>query len=134
MDKKKDETKHRTEWCAEASKCRCMRGGRGSKYMKIQGKCTGPKYLSTNMGKWRKRHLGGHDMIRRMDRGRSPEMLQKMLGLCETENGTKFDELLQAGASGHQRVRQDVNTNSDSRRRQGPCQRGKNWKIEGQKR
>ena len=37
-----------------------------------------------------------------------------MLGLCEKENGTKIDEQLQAGASGHQRVRQDIETNSDS--------------------
>ena len=44
-----------------------------------------------------------------------------MLGLCETENGTKIDELLQAGASRHKRVRQDVKTNSGLCRRQDPC-------------
>ena len=32
------------------------------------------------------------------------DMVQKMLGLCEAENGTKIDELLQAGASGHKRA------------------------------
>ena len=40
--KKREETKHRTEWCAEADRYRCMRCGRGSKYMKMPGKCTGP--------------------------------------------------------------------------------------------
>ena len=34
-----------------------------------------------------------------------------MLGLCQTENETQTEKLLQAGASGHQRVRQDVKTN-----------------------
>ena len=41
-----DETKHRTEWCADAIKYRCMTSKRGSKYLKLQGQCTGPKYLS----------------------------------------------------------------------------------------
>ena len=36
--------------------------------MKMPGKCTGPKYLSNFFGKWRKRHLGGHDLLRRMDK------------------------------------------------------------------
>ena len=45
VDKKSVETKHRTEWCAEANKYRCMRCGRGRKYMKMPGKCTGPKNL-----------------------------------------------------------------------------------------
>ena len=35
---KREETKHRTEWCANANKYRCMRCGRGSKCMKMQGK------------------------------------------------------------------------------------------------
>ena len=35
VEKKSEETKHRTEWCANSSKYRCMRCGRGSKYMKM---------------------------------------------------------------------------------------------------
>ena len=35
VNKKSEETKHRTEWCAYASKYRCMRCGRGSEYMKM---------------------------------------------------------------------------------------------------
>ena len=38
-----EQAKHRTEWCAEADRYRCMRCGRGSKYMKMPGRCTGPK-------------------------------------------------------------------------------------------
>ena len=50
VDQKREETKHRTEWCAEAEEYRCIRCGRGSKYMKTPGKCTGPKYLSCRQG------------------------------------------------------------------------------------
>ena len=37
VDQKREETKHRTEWCAETNKCRCMRCGKSSKYMKMPG-------------------------------------------------------------------------------------------------
>ena len=33
VEKKSDKMKHRTKWCAEANWCRCMRCGRGSKYI-----------------------------------------------------------------------------------------------------
>ena len=39
-------------------------------------------------------------------------MMQEMLRLCEAENGTKTDEVLQAGASGHTRAWRNVATNS----------------------
>ena len=68
VDKKRENTRHRTEWCAEANRYRCTRCGRGSKYMKMPGKCTGPKFLPKSLGKWRRRHLGGHDLVRSMDR------------------------------------------------------------------
>ena len=115
VDKKSEETKRRTEWCAGANKYRCMRCGRGSKYMKMPGKCTGPKYVSF-LRKWRKRHLGGHDLV------------QEMLGLCEAKDGTEIDELLQAGAGGHKRAPQDAKTNSGPGRWQGPWQGGKKLK------
>ena len=51
MDKKSENTLHRTWWCAEADKYRCMRCGRGSKYMKMPRKCTGPKFLSKSLEK-----------------------------------------------------------------------------------
>ena len=43
VDQKREELKHRTEWCAEADGYRCMRWERGSKYLEMAGKCTGPK-------------------------------------------------------------------------------------------
>ena len=48
MDKKSERMKHRTEWCAEADEYRCLRCGRGSKYMKMPGRRTGPKLLTTS--------------------------------------------------------------------------------------
>ena len=45
---KSEETKHRTECFAEADRYRCMRCGKESKYMKMLGKCSGPKFLSKN--------------------------------------------------------------------------------------
>ena len=46
VDKKREEAKHRTEWCTAASKYQYTRCGRSSKHVKMQGKCIGPKYLS----------------------------------------------------------------------------------------
>ena len=62
-------------------------------------------------------------------------MVQKMLGLCEAENGTPIDELLQAGASGHKRAWKHVEANSGSRGRQCFCQRRqKVGKLKGKER
>ena len=46
VDKRTEGMKHRTEWCAEANRHRCMSCGRGSKYMKMPGRCEGAKFLS----------------------------------------------------------------------------------------
>ena len=48
---KSESTMHRTEWCAEAHKYRCVRCGRGSKHMKMLVKCTGPEFLTNSLGK-----------------------------------------------------------------------------------
>ena len=45
VDRKKEETKHRTAWCADTNKCRCMR----CKYMKMPGNFTRPTFLSTSL-------------------------------------------------------------------------------------
>ena len=121
-DKKSEATKHRTEWCAEAEKYRCMRCGRGSKYTKMPGKCTGPKYLSENFGKWGKRRLGGHDLARRTERQGETLIWYR---ICEAENATTIDELLQAGACGHEGAWTNVETNSGSRGRQSSSKGGK---------
>ena len=61
-------------------------------------------------------------------------MMQEMLRLCEAENGTTTDEVLQAGASGHTIAGRNVATNSGSRGRQSSCKGGKTWNIDGPKR
>ena len=45
-NKKGKAQKHHTEWCAIAHKYRCVRCGRSSKNLKMQGKCVGPKWLT----------------------------------------------------------------------------------------
>ena len=52
VEKNSENMKHRTEWCAEADRYRCMRCGRGSKYIKLPGKRTGPKFLTKSLAKW----------------------------------------------------------------------------------
>ena len=46
--KKVEAKSHRTEWCAAANKYRCMKYGRSSKKMKMQGTCEGPRWLGNN--------------------------------------------------------------------------------------
>ena len=36
--------KHRTEWCVAANEYRCVRCGKSSKHMKMQGACEGPRW------------------------------------------------------------------------------------------
>ena len=45
FNERSERMKHRTEWCAEANRYRCMRCGKGSNYMKMAGKCTGPQFI-----------------------------------------------------------------------------------------
>ena len=58
VDKRSEGMKHRTERCAEADRYRCIRRGRGIKYMKMPGRCTGPKLLSKKFGKMEKASFG----------------------------------------------------------------------------
>ena len=58
--------------CDSECKYRCMRCGRSSNNMKMQGTCAGPKCLAEDskhkVGRWEKSHFGGYDMVRRVDR------------------------------------------------------------------
>ena len=93
MEKKSENTRHRTEWSVEADKYRCMSCGRGNKCIKMPGTCTRPKLLSTILRKWRRRlAVRGSDMV------------QKVFGTCEAKNGTETFELLQTGTGGYQRI------------------------------
>ena len=68
VEKKSRKTMHRTEWCAEANKNRCMRCGRGSKYVKKLRKMCKTTIPHKKLEKRRRRHLGGHDLVRRVDK------------------------------------------------------------------
>ena len=69
--------------------------------MKLPGRCTGPKFLSKSLGKWRRRHLGGHDLVRRMDR--QCEVLtwrRKCSGYARQRMGTKLINCSRAEQTG----------------------------------
>ena len=48
-----------------------------------------------------------------------------MFGICEAKSGTDTCELLQTRTNGHQRIWQNAEKNSDSRRRKSPSKGGK---------
>ena len=101
LDKRREQTRHRTEGCAAVSKFRCRRCGRGNKYMKMQGKCTGQK-LPKKFGKMVNATCG------------RPRFGAAMSRTALDRSGTKTDERLQAEASGYKRAWQHVQTNSGS--------------------
>ena len=130
VDKKSEEAKHRTEWCANASKYRCLRRGGGSKHMKLQGTCTGPKYLSFFEGKWESDICGKKNGQAR----RCLDLVQKMLGICETKNGTKIMNCRkpeQVGTKEYGKVLKRIQAVEDGGI---PAKEARNWKIEEQKR
>ena len=104
LDRKSEEMKHRIEWCTEANRYRCMRCGRGSEHVKLPGRCTGPKFLSKSLGKWRR---------------------------CQLE--TNASELLLTGTEEHRRIWQNAEKNSNSRERKSPPKEANNWRIEREK-
>ena len=63
---------------------------------------------------------------------RSFDLVPKMLGLWETESGTRTDEPLQTGEGGHDgKMLKRIQVLEDGRI---PAKEARNWKIEGQKR
>ena len=126
MEKKSENTRHRTEWCAEANKFRCVRCGRGSKYMMMPGKCTGPKLLSKGPEKWRGRHLGGHDLVRRMDRqGEGLIWCRKCSGYARQRMGPKLMNCCRPEQMGTKEFGKTQKMIQKFRRRKSPSQGGK---------
>ena len=72
VNRKSEAKKHHTEWCVTVKNYRCVRWSRSSKINKMQRSCAGPKRLAKDakhkLRGWRKSNLGGHDMVRRVDR------------------------------------------------------------------
>ena len=70
--------------------------------------------------------MGGHDLVRRMDRqGEVLIWCNKVFGIREAKNRTKTNELLQTGTDGHQRIWQNDAKSPNFRGRKSPSQRGK---------
>ena len=83
--------------------------------MKMPGRCDGPKLLSKRIENWERWYVGGHDLVRRMDRqGEVLIWCWKCSGYARQKNGTETDELLQAGTNGHQRIWKNAEKNPDS--------------------
>ena len=80
--------------------------------------------------------MGGHDTVRKLDRqGDLLIWCRKMHGLCEAKDGTQVDELLQAGESGHKRIRQDAKNESRFLKMAGSLpRRQETGRLKGQKR
>ena len=132
VDKKSEETKHRTEWCAEANKYRCMRCGKSSKHMKMPGKCAVPKILSKKNGA--KRHLGGHGLVRRVDRqGEAFVWCRKCSGCAQQRMGPQLMNCCkpeQVCTKEHDKMFKRTQVLEDGR---VPAKEARAWKIDGQK-
>ena len=119
---------------AEADRYRCMRCGRGSKYMKMPGRCNGPKFLSKGLGKWRRRHLGGHDLVRRMDRkGEVLKWCRKCSEYARQRMGPKLVNccrLEQMGTKEFGKMMKRIHILEEGR---VPAKEAKNCRIEGEK-
>ena len=135
FSKKSEETKHRTEWCAEADRYRGMRYGRGSQCMKMLGKCTGPTLLANSLEKWRRRYLGGHDLSRRMDRqGEVLRWRRKCSGYARQRMGPKLMNCCKPEPTGTQvcgKMLKRIQVLEDGT---VPATEARSWRIEGQKR
>ena len=132
---KSEETKHRTEWCAEADRDRCMRSGRGSKHMKMPRKCTGQKLFPKSSAKWRTSHLGGHDLVRRMDReGEVLIWCRKCSRYATQRMGPKLTNCCNPEQIGTQEYGKMLTRIQVLEVGRVPAKEAKSWIIEGQKR
>ena len=76
--------------------------------------------------KWKKRYLRGHDLVRRVDR--QEEVLiwcMKCSGYARQRMGPTLMKCCRSEQVSTKEHGKILKTNSDSRRRQGSCQRGK---------
>ena len=95
VNKKGEAKTHRMEWCAAANQHHCMRCGRSSNKINIPGTCDGPRWLDSDsnhkLKRWRNKHLGGHDMERRVDRhGEAVVWCRKCSGYGRCRLGPKL--------------------------------------------
>ena len=102
--------------------------------MKMPGKCTGPKFLSKSFRKWGRRFLGGHDLVRRMDRqGEVLIQRRKCSGYARQRMGPKLVNccrLEQMGTKVFGKMMKRIQILEEGR---VPAKETKNWRIEGEK-
>ena len=102
--------------------------------MKMPGRCTGPKFLSKGLEKRRRRHLGGHDLLRRIDRqGEVLTWCRKCSGYARQRMGHKMMNSCKPepmGAQVYGRMLKRIQVLEDGR---VPAKEARNWRIEGQK-
>ena len=131
VDQKKEETKHRTEWCAAVNKYRCMNM---QQVHEDATKKYRTKILVEKIGKWGKRHLGGHDLVRRLDgQGEVLIWCRKCSGYARQRVGPKWMNCCkpeQAGTKEHGMMSKRIQVLEDGR---VPAKEARDWKIEGQK-
>ena len=102
--------------------------------MKMPGRCTGPKFMSISWRKWRRRYLGDHDLVRRMDRqGEVFIWCRKCSGYARQSMGPKQVNCCkpeQMGAKAFGKMRKRLQTLEEGR---VPANEAKNRIIEGEK-
>ena len=94
--------------------------------MKMPGKCTGPKCFSKMLEKWGKRHLGGHDLVRSIDR--QGEMLIRCRK-CSGSARQRMGPTRQVSTKEHGKMLKRIQIPEDGR---VPAKEAKHWEIERQ--
>ena len=102
--------------------------------MKMPGKCTGPKFLSENFGNMVKEILGGHDLVRRVDRqGEVLIWCRKCSGCARQRMGPKWMNCckpVQVGTNEYGKMLKRIQILEDGR---VPVRGARNWRIEEKK-
>ena len=102
--------------------------------MKVPGRCTGPKFLSKSSGKMERRHLGGHDLVRRMDRqGEVLIWCRKCSGYARQRMGPKQKNCCKPEQMGTKEFGKMMKIIQILEEGRVPAKETKNWKIDGDK-
>ena len=100
--------------------------------MKMSGRCTGPK--SKSLGKWRRRQLGGHDLVRRMDRqGEVLIWCRRCSGYARQRMGPKLVNCCKPEQMGTKEFGKMMKIIQILEEGRVPAKETKNWRIEGEK-
>ena len=99
--------------------------------MKMPGTCTGPKFSSKRLGTWGRRHLGGHDHVRRMDRqGEGSIWCRKCSGHARQRIGPKRVNCCRPEQMGSKEFGNIIKIIQILEEGRVPAKEAKNWRIE----